>query len=57
MEELTAAIERIADGDVRARLAAGAREVRDERSWSHTVEGMGELIETAVARRGAERRA
>jgi 1,2-diacylglycerol 3-alpha-glucosyltransferase len=51
--DLTAAIERMADDDLRSRLAAGAREVREERSWNHTVAGMGELIETATSRRQA----
>jgi glycosyltransferase involved in cell wall biosynthesis len=44
--ELAAAIERLADDSERERLAAGARELRDgERSWSRTVEGVGELLE------------
>jgi 1,2-diacylglycerol 3-alpha-glucosyltransferase len=43
--ELADAIERIADDDVRAELAAGARGLRDgERSWSRTVEGYAELL-------------
>lgn len=51
--DLTTAMERIADDELRGRLAAGAREVREERSWRHTVDGMGELIETATAARRA----
>lgn len=44
--ELAAAIERIADDDLRASLAAGAREVREgERAWSRTVAGYAELLE------------
>jgi 1,2-diacylglycerol 3-alpha-glucosyltransferase len=44
--ELTAAIERLADDDERARLAEGARRLREtERRWDLTVQGMGELIE------------
>jgi glycosyltransferase involved in cell wall biosynthesis len=50
VDDLAAAIERLADDELRDRLAAGAREVREERSWSHTVAGLGELIETAAAR-------
>jgi 1,2-diacylglycerol 3-alpha-glucosyltransferase len=44
--ELSAAIERLADDDERARLTEGARELRDgERSWTRTVEGYRELLE------------
>ncbi len=53
IEELTAAIERLADDGVRARLAAGACEVREERTWAKTVAGIGGLIETATASRTA----
>ena len=43
---LRAAIERLDDDDERARLAAGAVEVRDtERRWEDTVRGFGELLE------------
>jgi glycosyltransferase involved in cell wall biosynthesis len=46
VDELAAAISRLADPELRRRLAAGAREVRDTtRAWSHTVEGMAGLIE------------
>jgi 1,2-diacylglycerol 3-alpha-glucosyltransferase len=44
-EQLTAAIERLADEGERARLAAGALELRDgERSWQRTVEGLAGLL-------------
>ncbi len=47
--ELRAAIERLADDSQRAELAAGAARVRDaERPWSATVEGIGEMLETAT---------
>ncbi len=46
--DLRAAIERLADDSLRAELAAGAVGVRDaERPWGATVEGIGELLETA----------
>jgi 1,2-diacylglycerol 3-alpha-glucosyltransferase len=45
VDDLAAAIERIADDAARERMSDGARQVRSERSWSRTVEGMGELIE------------
>jgi 1,2-diacylglycerol 3-alpha-glucosyltransferase len=46
VDELARAIERLADDDERARLAAGAREIRDtERRWELTVQGIGELLE------------
>jgi 1,2-diacylglycerol 3-alpha-glucosyltransferase len=46
VDELVRAIERLADDDERARLAAGAREIRDtERRWGLTVQGIGELVE------------
>jgi glycosyltransferase involved in cell wall biosynthesis len=45
-DQLTAAIERLADDAERARLARGAREVRDgERSWQRTAEGFAALLE------------
>jgi len=50
---LSELMERIAEDSLRERLAAGAREVRSERAWSHTVQGMGELVDTAVSRRRA----
>jgi glycosyltransferase involved in cell wall biosynthesis len=43
---LSAAIERLADDGERARLASGARRVRDtERRWELTVQGIGGLLE------------
>ena len=43
--QLTAAIKRLADDGERERLAAGARELRDdERSWRRTVEGLARLL-------------
>jgi len=46
--ELREAIERLADPELRARLAAGAVRVRDtERTWQATVDGIGRLLETA----------
>ncbi len=46
VDELATAIERLADDGERARLAEGARRVRDtERRWEQTVRAMGELIE------------
>jgi glycosyltransferase involved in cell wall biosynthesis len=46
VDELARAIERLADDNERARLAAGAREVRDtERRWELTVQGIGGLLE------------
>jgi 1,2-diacylglycerol 3-alpha-glucosyltransferase len=46
VDELARAIERLADDDERARLAAGAREIRDtERRWERTVQGIGALVE------------
>jgi glycosyltransferase involved in cell wall biosynthesis len=46
---LTAAIERMADPEVRSRLAAGARESRAELSWDRTVEDYDALIRRAAA--------
>ena len=49
---LRAAIERLANDELRAQLAAGAAEVRDgERRWSATVAGIGELLTPAAADR------
>ena len=42
--ELTAAFERLGDPQERARLTAGAIEVRQRRAWSRTVEGLGRLV-------------
>jgi 1,2-diacylglycerol 3-alpha-glucosyltransferase len=46
VEDLSRAIERLADDGERERLAASAREIRSgERSWRRTVEDYGELLE------------
>jgi 1,2-diacylglycerol 3-alpha-glucosyltransferase len=45
VDDLAAAIERLADPDVRERLSAGALETRKRLSWSRTIEGMGALVE------------
>ena len=46
--DLAGAIERIADDELRAQLAAGARELRTgDRAWSRTVAGFGELLGAA----------
>ena len=45
VKDLRRAIEALADPELRARLGAGARRIRDgERNWKHTVEGMAGLI-------------
>jgi len=45
--QLRDAIERLADDDLRAELAAGALRVREsERPWSATVSGIGQLLES-----------
>jgi 1,2-diacylglycerol 3-alpha-glucosyltransferase len=45
-DQLTAAIERLGDDDERARLAAGALDLRDgERSWSRTVSDLARLLD------------
>lgn len=52
VDELRAAIERMADPALRERLAAGAVEVRDhERQWSTTVDSIGELLTSEGANR------
>jgi len=43
-KELTRAIESLADPDLRARLAAGARERREELSWDRTVAALRDLL-------------
>jgi glycosyltransferase involved in cell wall biosynthesis len=54
-EQLSAAIERLADDGERERLAVGARELReDERSWQRTVEGLASLLDPAAPGREAE---
>ena len=46
VDELAAAIERLADDDEREQLADGARELaRGDRAWSRTVEGLAGLLE------------
>ena len=52
--EMATAIERLADDRERARLAAGAVEVRAERSWDRTVAGIAQVIERAAASRRAQ---
>jgi glycosyltransferase involved in cell wall biosynthesis len=49
VEEMTAAIERLADPDVRAELADGARRTRAELSWERTVADYASLFERAAA--------
>jgi len=44
VEELGAAMERVADPALREQLAEGARRAREQRSWSRTVEGMDALV-------------
>jgi glycosyltransferase involved in cell wall biosynthesis len=44
VDVLAEALDRIADPELWERLAAGAREAREERSWSRTVEGMDALL-------------
>ncbi len=45
VDDLSAAIEALADPELRAQLGAGARRIRDgERRWAHTIEGMAGLI-------------
>jgi 1,2-diacylglycerol 3-alpha-glucosyltransferase len=54
-DQLTEAIQRLADDAGRERLAAGARELREgERSWKRTVEGLASLLDPAALGRGAE---
>ncbi len=46
VDALRAAIERLADDDTRAELAAGTRRIRDsERRWEDTVRGFAELLD------------
>ncbi len=45
VDSLAAAIERIADPEQRASLAAGSRAVREERSWDRTVADFERLLE------------
>ena len=48
VDDMARAIEAICDDALRARLSAGALEVRERLSWSRTVEDLGALIERAV---------
>ena len=49
LDQLTAAIEQLADATERQRLARGAMELRDgERGWRHTVEGLAGLVESVA---------
>jgi 1,2-diacylglycerol 3-alpha-glucosyltransferase len=47
--ELTAAIERIADPELRAELAGGARRVRERLSWERTASDLEALIDSLPA--------
>jgi 1,2-diacylglycerol 3-alpha-glucosyltransferase len=49
VDDLAASIERLAEPELRERLARGAGEVRKRRSWSRTVEGMAGLVERLEA--------
>jgi 1,2-diacylglycerol 3-alpha-glucosyltransferase len=49
VEELTEAIERLADEGLRASLAAGARRVRDELSWDRTLDDLRRLLDQTLA--------
>jgi 1,2-diacylglycerol 3-alpha-glucosyltransferase len=49
VDDLAASIERLADPELLERLARGAGEVRERRSWSRTVEGMAGLVERLEA--------
>jgi 1,2-diacylglycerol 3-alpha-glucosyltransferase len=57
VDELAAAIERIADQELRAELSRGALRMRERWSWDRTVQGYAELIErvTAPSGQGAAR--
>jgi 1,2-diacylglycerol 3-alpha-glucosyltransferase len=48
VDDMAAAIERICDDELRARLAHGALEMRERLAWSHTVENLGGLLEAAT---------
>jgi glycosyltransferase involved in cell wall biosynthesis len=45
---LARAFERLGDPAVREQMEAGAREVRERRAWSHTVEGFGQLVDRVL---------
>jgi 1,2-diacylglycerol 3-alpha-glucosyltransferase len=46
VDDLARAIEEIRDDELRDRLSAGARKVRERLAWSRTVEDVGRLVET-----------
>lgn len=46
VDDLAEAIERLADGELRERLSAGAREMATRRSWDRTVADVGRLVES-----------
>ena len=52
VDELAAAIERIADEPLRAELSHGALRMRERWSWERTVQGYAELIERVTASSG-----
>jgi 1,2-diacylglycerol 3-alpha-glucosyltransferase len=52
---LSAAIERIADDKLRARLTRGAIELRERLSWDRTVAALGELVDRVAAQRASRR--
>jgi 1,2-diacylglycerol 3-alpha-glucosyltransferase len=53
-DELAAAIERLVDPDLRARLADGARRVLERRGWERTVSEIGKLLEKLSRARAAD---
>jgi glycosyltransferase involved in cell wall biosynthesis len=56
IDELRDAIERLADAGLRERLSAGAIDARDnERQWSKTVSGIGELLTSKGASGDSDR--
>ena len=50
---LTGAIERLADDGLRAELAAGARERREELSWETTKDDLAQLLAVVAPAGGA----
>jgi 1,2-diacylglycerol 3-alpha-glucosyltransferase len=53
VDELAEAIERLADDELRRRLARGALELRDRLIWDRTVAALGELAESVARARAA----
>jgi 1,2-diacylglycerol 3-alpha-glucosyltransferase len=49
VDELTAAIERVADDSLRAELTRGAVELRGRLSWDRTVAALGDLVDRVAA--------